>query len=143
MNSPLLVTFAGGSTGRWRVLEIDTVAGASLPAVGRVEVYEGAVAPERPDATWILRGVAGQVRYVNRAEKDALAAVQAGLGRREATRAAPIPIKKSAAWWNLAQDERRAIFEERSKHIEQSLKYLPAVAGAYTTRGTWGSRSTF
>jgi hypothetical protein len=28
--------------------------------------------------------------------------------------AALIPIKKSAVWWAMAQDERRAIFEERS-----------------------------
>jgi chlorite dismutase len=59
---------------------------------------------------------------------EALAAVQAGLGRPEATRAALIPIRKNATWWALAQDERRAIFEERSHHIQASLKYLPAVA---------------
>ena len=39
-----------------------------------------------------------------------------------------IPIRKSAAWWALAQDERRAIFEERSHHIADTMKYLPAVA---------------
>jgi chlorite dismutase len=42
--------------------------------------------------------------------------------------AALIPIKKSADWWALAQDERRAIFEERSHHIAISLGYLPMVA---------------
>ena len=46
----------------------------------------------------------------------------------EATRAALIPIRKSEAWWALPQDERRAIFEERSRHIATGLKYLPAVA---------------
>jgi chlorite dismutase len=50
------------------------------------------------------------------------------LGRPEATRAALIPISKSAAWWDLPQDERREIFEERSHHIATGLKYLPAVA---------------
>ncbi len=54
--------------------------------------------------------------------------MQAGLGRPEATRAALIPITKSAAWWDLPQDERRAIFEERSHHISASLKYLPLIA---------------
>jgi hypothetical protein len=34
-----------------------------------------------------------------------------------ATRAARIPIRKTGEWWSLAQDERRAIFEERSKHV--------------------------
>jgi chlorite dismutase len=77
---------------------------------------------------WVLRGVAGHVRYTEHREKEALVAVQAGLGRAEATRAALIPIRKNAAWWALAQDERRAVFEERSHHIQASLKYLPAVA---------------
>ena len=54
--------------------------------------------------------------------------MQAALGRPEATRAALIPIRKNAAWWNLAQDERRAIFEERSRHIAIGRDYLPAVA---------------
>ena len=35
---------------------------------------------------------------------------------------------KSEAWWALAQDERRAIFEESSRHIAIGLEYLPAVA---------------
>jgi hypothetical protein len=61
-------------------------------------------------------------------EHAALAARQQGLGRAEATRAALIPITKSAAWWDLAQDERRAIFEEQSQHIAASLPYLPAIA---------------
>ena len=39
-----------------------------------------------------------------------------------------IPIRKSAAWWALAQDERRAVFEERSGHNAIGMDYLPAVA---------------
>jgi chlorite dismutase len=39
-----------------------------------------------------------------------------------------IPIRKTDAWWALAQDERRAIFEDRSRHIGVGLEYLPAVA---------------
>ena len=39
------------------------------------------------------------------------------LGRPEATCAALIPIKKSAAWWELTQEERRQIFEDKSHHI--------------------------
>jgi chlorite dismutase len=45
-----------------------------------------------------------------------------------ATRAALIPVKKSEAWWDLAQDERRRIFEDSSHHIGTGLEYLPAVA---------------
>lgn len=57
-----------------------------------------------------------------------LAAIQEPLGRPPAARAALIPIRKSGDWWGLAQDERRAIFEERSHHIAMGLGYLPAIA---------------
>jgi len=68
------------------------------------------------------------VRYVARAEQEQLAAVQPPLGRHEATFAALIPIKKSAAWWELTQEERRQIFEDRSHHIASTLRFLPAIA---------------
>ena len=57
-----------------------------------------------------------------------LRAVQEGLGRPQATCAAFIPIKKTAAWWALAQDERRAIFEDQSRHNGIGKAYLPAIA---------------
>ena len=79
-------------------------------------------------SVWALRGVAGHVRYVERAEKLRLDEVSPPLGRAEATNAALIPIRKSAAWWTLPQDERRKIFEERSRHISDTLKYLPRIA---------------
>ena len=53
---------------------------------------------------------------------------QAELGRPEARCAALIPIKKSSAWWQLTQDERRGIFEDKSHHIAATLKYLPMIA---------------
>ncbi len=65
---------------------------------------------------------------MTRAERSLLVARQEGLGRPSATRAALIPIRKSEAWWDLTPDERRAIFEERSHHIQTGLAYLPAVA---------------
>ena len=65
-----------------------------------------------------MRGVTSNDRYLTRPEKQKLVAVQQGLGRPEATCAALIPVKKSAAWWDMTQDERRAIFEERSHHTE-------------------------
>ena len=58
----------------------------------------------------------------------ALRSKQQQLGREPALRAALIPIKKTAAWWDLAQDERRAIFEEQSHHTDVGLRYLPAIA---------------
>jgi len=72
--------------------------------------------------------VVSNERYVNRGEHSELAARQEPLGRPGSTRAALIPITKSEAWWELAQDERRQIFEETSHHVATGLEYLPAVA---------------
>jgi len=105
-----------------------TVAGEVLAEVKRLNIVNGAV-PLMPDrAKWLLRGVTSNERYVTRLEKDQLVAKQPGLDRPEATRAALIPIRKTASWWSLTQDERRRIFEESSNHIKTGLKYLPAIA---------------
>jgi chlorite dismutase len=85
--------------------------------------------PILPSATsWRLAGVVSNVRYVEQAEQEQLAAAQPPLGRKEANCAALIPIRKNAAWWELTQEERRKIFEDKSHHIAGSLKYLPAIA---------------
>jgi hypothetical protein len=125
--SLLPVAFAGGDAGAWRIRSMSAVAGPPLPTVQRLAAVEGTRAAP-PGATWVLFGVAGHERYVERREHEELAARSPSLGRPEATRAALIPIRKSATWWELSQDERRAIFEERSRHIATGLKYLPAVA---------------
>lgn len=75
-----------------------------------------------------LRGVTSHLRYATRSEVVQLAAVQEGLGRPQARSAVLIPIRKSAAWWALAQDERREIFELQSRHNAIGLRYLPAIA---------------
>jgi chlorite dismutase len=126
---PLLVAFAAGGSGPWRIECIEGVCGASLPAAARLSVLEGAAAAHAgPGATWVLRGVTSNERYLTRREHDELAARQEPLGRPGATRAALIPIKKSGAWWELAQDERRRIFAASSRHVASGLEYLPAVA---------------
>lgn len=128
MPPPLPVAFAAGATGPWRIERITPVLGEALPSAARLAVLEGAGVGAPPDAAWVLRGTTSNPRYTTRTELDALAAVQQGLGRAQATRAALIPIRKSEAWWALAQDERRAILEESSRHIAIGLEYLPAVA---------------
>jgi chlorite dismutase len=126
---PLPVAFVGSSTGRWSIERLDTAAGSPLAPASRLEVVEGPGAA-RPagDAVWVLRGVTSNERYVTSSEHRELAARQEPLGRAGATRAALIPVRKSEAWWDLAQDERRRIFEEGSHHIATGLDYLPAVA---------------
>src|SRR5205823_5638537 len=99
-----------------------------VPALSAVQ-SDAIALPILPSATsWRLAGAVSHLRYTERAEKDQLVAAQAGLGRPEATHAALIPIRKSQAWWDLTQEERRKIFEDKSHHIAASLKYLPAVA---------------
>jgi hypothetical protein len=120
------VTFVGASVGTWTLTRLDAVIGDGVPHASRVEIVRDAGVP--PGASWSLRGVSGHARYVERREKTMLDAASPPLGRPEATRAALIPIRKSSAWWALPQDERRAIFEERSRHITDSMAYLPRVA---------------
>ena len=123
-----LFAFVGGDIGPWRVVDIKSVVGDALANVERLNVVSGAAPEVREGAKWLLRGLTSNERYVTRLEKDQLVAKQPNLGRRDATCAALIPIRKNASWWNLAQDERRRIFEESSHHVKTGLKYLPAVA---------------
>ena len=123
-----LFNFIGGGAGAWTVERIDAVTGESLDAIPRLSVVPGAVTHLPKGASWLLRGITSNERYVVREERAALASRQEGLGRAGSTRAALIPIRKTAAWWALAQDARREIFETRSRHIAIGLEYLPAVA---------------
>ena len=126
--NPRLFTFVGGKAGAWSVVDVKPVVGDLLPVTERLDIINGSI-PALPDgAKWILRGATSNERYATRAEKDLLVAKQANLGRPEANHAALIPIRKNAKWWSLTQDERRAIFEDRSHHVKTGLKYLPAVA---------------
>lgn len=119
-------TFIGGAAGAWKVDRSAAVVGESLPVADRLDVREGILATS--GGTWRLSGVAGHTRYVERAEKTRLDPVSPALGRPEATMAALIPIRKSPAWWAMTQDERRAVFEQRSRHIADSLPFLPRIA---------------
>lgn len=123
-----LYTYVGGEVGAWSIVQVQAVLGEPLPVAERLDIVHGAVAASPDGAKWMLPGVTSNVRYTTRAEQDLLLAKQADLGRSEATRAALIPIKKNAAWWDIPQDERRRIFEESSHHIKTGLKYMPAIA---------------
>ncbi|MBR0870274.1 chlorite dismutase family protein [Bradyrhizobium tropiciagri] len=127
----MFTTFRGGQSGGWKVTSIARVKGETLPRVAALSVIasDAIALPLLPSQTaWRLAGVASNLRYTEREEKDKLTAVQAGLGRPEATHAALIPIRKTPAWWELTQEERRKIFEDKSQHIAGTLKFLPAIA---------------
>ncbi|WP_162661081.1 chlorite dismutase family protein [Tuwongella immobilis] len=126
-SNPRLFRFVGGRIGGWVVRSSRAVIGEGLPSVERLDLGSGTTAI--PDgAKWILRGVTSNPRYTTRTEKEQLVRKQAALGRPEATLSALIPIRKSAKWWELTQDERRDIFESQSKHTTIGLKYLPEIA---------------
>ena len=123
---PTSVVFVAGDAGEWQIQRLAAVRGAGLLPAARLSRVEGAHPVS--GGAWALRGTTSNERYVTRAEKEALRAVQPPLGREGSTRAAFIPVRKSAAWWDLAQDERRRILEERSHHVSTGLRYLPAIA---------------
>ena len=124
----LIHLFAGGTTGTWRVERISPLRGRALIPVPRLAIFDGDQSSLSKDSVWLLRGVTSYERYVTRAERAALVAQQPPLGRTNATHAALIPIKKSVTWWELTQDERRMIFEERSHHIAVGLRYVQEIA---------------
>ena len=119
--------FVGCNSGTWKVKEIKGAIGESLEHVPYLKIIPSSTT--KPDeGLWRLKGVRSNLRYTEKSEEDKLVSIQEGLGRPEATHAALIPIRKSEAWWKLAQDARRKIFEAQSKHITTGLKYLPAIA---------------
>jgi chlorite dismutase len=122
------VTFVAGGVGEWRVREMRAIRGQPLADAQGVTRIEAGSFASAESAAWVLRGVRSHERYLERAEKEALVSVQEDLGRQTSRLAVLIPIRKADAWWDLPQDERRAVFEARSHHIEIGSKYLPAIA---------------
>jgi chlorite dismutase len=120
-------SFAGSTAGSWRIDRLSAVVGDPLPTTTHLNVSIG-VSNDGVGSSWSISGFKSNIRYADKAEIEALFAIQEDLGRPHATCAALIPIRKSAAWWSLAQDERRAIMEEQSRHIGIGIEYLPAIA---------------
>lgn len=120
-----LWTFSGADTGEFLIDSIRPIAGATLPAAPCLSVRQGQTTSE---GVFSLSGMVSNERYTTRAEKTALLSQQQAIGRAESLVGAFIPIKKSQAWWALTQDERRAVFEDRSHHVEIGRKALPHVA---------------
>lgn len=121
------IDFFGTSAGPWQVCDMRAICGEPLATVAAIDVRSDDVAAPTA-AAWRLRGVVSNLRYAEREEVQRLQAIQPALQRPEARCAVLIPIRKSAAWWALAQDERRAIFERDSHHTQIGLDYLPAIA---------------
>ena len=117
--------FAGGETGEFRVLRATTLVGEPIADVPRIAYGDSPAVPPELLPSWVFRGVTSNLRYTVRSEKDVLVAQSPALGK---SRAALILLKKNDAWWNLAQDERRQIFEEQSRHTTIGMRYLSGIA---------------
>jgi chlorite dismutase len=138
-----IVFVCGRTREPWPVIATKAVVGDSLPSAACLDVVSGAPPVATQSAAWVLRGVTSNTRYVTEAESAAFVAKQPDLGRSEATRAALIPIRKTTAWCDLPQDERRRILEESSRHITTGLKYLPAIARRLHHCRDFGSEEQF
>jgi len=119
--------FIGGNTGDWKVIKMTTLKGDSLPKVTHIDKLSSSLI-NRFEGIWSLKGVVSNLRYTEKSDKDKLVAIQEDLGRSKATYAALIPIRKNEVWWNLAQDDRRKIMENQSRHTHIGMEYLPAIA---------------
>ncbi len=120
--------FAGTSSGEWRITSMRSIVGEPLTDAAYLQVRAAPELPAAASSAWVLQGITSNERYITRGEKSQLVAVQEGLARPGASCAALIPMRKNAAWWALTQDERHAIFEEHSSHVQIGLQHLPAVA---------------
>ncbi|PSB58444.1 chlorite dismutase family protein [Chamaesiphon polymorphus] len=121
-------SFIGGDRGTWKVIDVRGKLGSSLELVERLNIVNEAVTELPLNSAWILQGFSSNIRYAMQDEVTALKAVQPVLDRAEAISAVLIPIKKTPQWWEMAQDERRKIFEEVSHHTAVGMDYLPGVA---------------
>jgi chlorite dismutase len=123
-----MYSFVGGGRGPWKVTGMKALKGPGLEDARALSIVNKRLGAVPDYANWVLRGFTSNVRYATKGEVARLKSAQPQLDRPQARCAALIPVKKSAAWWDLAQDERRRIFEEASCHTAIGLEYLPAVA---------------
>lgn len=129
MPRPVTVRFLASGDGRWQIDRLAAVTGEGLPRAERLSIVNSDDSfSNREPVDWAITAFTSNERYVERAERAILTARQEPLERPEATCAAMLPVRKSDAWWDLPQDERRTILEDRSHHIRTGLDYLPAIA---------------
>ena len=72
------------------------------------------LAPHKPDMhVVVFRGVTQHLHYTNKEDKEKLLAESTGeMNPSPSTTAVIIPIRKSAGWWALTQDQRQAFFHK-------------------------------
>lgn len=120
MTAPITL-FCGGDHGPWQVVDHKTLAGPAIPGFARLDIGPQQLWP----AVWQARGFNSNLRYTTSRERTELLANGAPADRHDQC-AVLIPMRKSAAWWALAQDERLAIYA-RARHMRIGMTVLPAV----------------
>jgi hypothetical protein len=74
-------SFIGGTEGPWRVTSFETIIGAPLETVQKLNVVNSPSSSLTTRGTWVLQGFTSNVRYAERHEINQLRAKQEGLGR--------------------------------------------------------------
>ena len=128
-----LFNFVGGTAGPWLVDRLQGVTGEGPSLAARLSVSAATMTPAPGTAAWRLRGITSNERYVMREEKNLLVSRQEGLGRAASTRAALIPILKTAAWWAIARRllHCRGLGPEEPFDFLTWFEYAPAAAPAF------------
>ena len=103
---------------RYRIEDVRTVRGAPLTGLGTGDAFYRTESTEvLPPGDGDLIGVVQQLVYMRAAEREPLATTEVpGVN----AVCVLIPMNKSAAWWQLAVDERDALFRGagRPGHVE-------------------------
>jgi hypothetical protein len=110
---------------RYVVDRVKPVAGAGLEGVipgAQLVRLESEGRPLAPDAP--LTGVTTHLVYTSVAARRELMMSPAP---ESGPTAVLIPIRKSAAWWAMAQDERQAHFERAAGHLTVGMPYLQRI----------------
>lgn len=118
--TPMRRQFYGSSDGIWRVSRQQAVIGEDIERVSHIAQHPPAA------WAWMLNGITSNLRYTTRQERHSLTAPFADVAPQPTDRAVLIPIRKTAAWWALAQDERLEIYR-RGRHTPIGLDHLPRV----------------
>lgn len=127
MGSPSY-SFIAGDRGSWEVVSVSPVVGETLEPVPFMDVRNEYVMNLPVDFRWLLRGVTGSRRQVDSVRQSSVMSAQPQLGRRKATCAALIPVRKKQAWWDMAHEERCRLCEAKSRGAISEVEYLPDVA---------------
>ena len=107
-----LFCFTGGNQGSYQVIKMEVKSGPTLQTIAHLDIYPASLKNSANECNWVLIGFISNLIYAESLEKKELVSIQSDLGKGEPTCAVLIPMKKSATWWSLAQDERREIFEK-------------------------------